>query len=272
MVLLPCLQVPQRASEPCCATVRRIHTGISIAGFQGKMTENNQSIPGWAAVSIVMGIAAIVLIAIALPALVSPPNPQPAPTVWQMTSMPTEIFRLYQPEILPPPTNTPPPTRTATAVPTNTPFPTRTPFILPTLAFDSPLLLLPDLTVSGIGSPICVPDREGTVLEIGIFIRNIGQAGTRNLGSFDVDIFLLMGQQRYGLDEWAEKFNGVVGVSPLEIFTLDAGQDVKLVAVIDLKGNKSFGIQVIVNAGDDPMREADMSNNTLTEYFSAACY
>jgi len=236
------------------------------------MTEHNTTPSRWLMVVTVFGVISIIVIAVSFPNIVSPLSAQPSPTVSKTALSPTRQSASYQPEIFPPFTYTPPPPPTATSVPTNTPFPTRTPFILPTIAFDSPLLLLPDLTVTGISEPVCLPQRGGTIIEFSILIRNIGRAGTRNFGSFLVDVFLLMGQQRYNLDEWAENFNGVIGVSPLEISALDAGQDVKLVAVIDLKGNKSFGVQVIVNSGNDPMREADMSNNTLTKYFSAACY
>lgn len=237
------------------------------------MTENNRSYPRWLAAVVIVGVIGVVVIAAAFPTIVSPLDIPSTPTLWQATSSPTETFSdSYQPEVLPPPTYTPPPTRTSTPAPTNTPLPTRTPFILPTIAFDSPLLLLPDLTVTGISNPTCVPDRKGTILEIGIFIRNIGRAGTRYFGSFRVDVFLLLGQQRYTLDEWAQKFNGVIGVSNLEISSLDANSDIKLTVVLDLKGNKNFGIEVLVNSGDDPMREEDMTNNSLTRYFSPYCY
>lgn len=236
------------------------------------MSEHNQSHPRWLVAAVVVGVISIVVIAAAFPNIVSPLDSRPTPTVWQTTVSPTVSSSSYQPELLPPPTYTPPPTRTSTPVPTNTPLPTRTPFVLPTIAFDSPLLLLPDLTVTGIGNPICVPDRKGTIVEIGIFIRNIGRAGTRYFGSFHVDVTLLMGRQRYGLDEWAQKFNGVIGTSNMEISSLDANADVKLTVVLDLKGNKDFGVEVLVNSGDDPMREEDMTNNSLTKYFSAQCY
>lgn len=236
-----------------------------------QMTKTSSANPPWLTAAILIGVIGIVMIAAAFPAIVSPLDAVPTATVWQPTLTPTTMANSYQPEILPPP-YTPLPTRTSTPLPTHTHLPTRTPFILPTLAFDSSLLLLPDLTVSAISEPLCVPERSGTIIEFYIFIRNIGHAGTRYFGSFRVDVFLLLGQQRYRLDEWASQFNGVVGVSNLEIASLGADEDVKLTAVLDLKGNKTFGVEAIVNAGDDPMREEDMTNNTLTKYFSAACY
>ncbi len=234
------------------------------------MTENHSASPHWLTAVIVFGVIGIVAIAAAFPNIVSPLPAQPAPTEASPTS--TRRSASYQPETLPLATYTPPPTRTATAVPPPTPLPTRTPFILPTIAFDSPLLLLPDLTVTGISDPLCLPERGGTIIELSVFIRNIGRAGTRHFGSFPVDVFLLMGQQRYELDEWAQKFNGVIGTSNLEIASLGANEDVKLTLVLDLKGNKSFGVEALVNSSDDPIREEDMTNNSLTKYFSVKCY
>lgn len=236
------------------------------------MTENHSTTPRWLTAVIVVGFIGIVVIAAAFPGIVSPSPAQPTPTPTTAPRTPTRRSASYQPEVLPLSTYTPAPTRTSTAAPTPTPFPTRTPFVLPTIAFDSPLLLLPDLTVTGISDPLCLPERGGTIIELSIFIRNIGRAGTRYFGSFSVDVFLLMGEQRYGLDEWAEKFNGVVGASNLEIASLGANEDVKLMLVLDLKGNKNLGVEVRVNSGDDPMREEDMTNNSLIKYFSVKCY
>lgn len=236
------------------------------------MTENHSTTPRWLTAVIVVGFIGIVVIAAAFPGIVSPSSAQPTPTPTTAPLTPTRRSASYQPEVLPLSTYTPAPTRTSTAAPTPTPFPTRTPFVLPTIAFDSPLLLLPDLTVTGISDPLCLPERGGTIIELSIFIRNIGRAGTRYFGSFSVDVFLLMGEQRYGLDEWAEKFNGVVGASNLEIASLGANEDVKLMLVLDLKGNKNLGVEVRVNSGDDPMREEDMTNNSLIKYFSVKCY
>jgi hypothetical protein len=78
-------------------------------------------------------------------------------------------------------------------------------------------LQLPDLIVTGLSEPVCVPDREGTVLEFTFYVRNIGRAPTRSFGPFDVGVFLFLGQVRYGLDEWAKEFNGVIGTSRLEV-------------------------------------------------------
>jgi hypothetical protein len=85
-------------------------------------------------------------------------------------------------------------------------------------------------------------------------------------------VYLLLGQRRYGLDTWATEFDGVVGSSVTEVFNLNPGDDIKFTVVIDLKGNKDFGIEAITNSGESPIREADTTNNTLIEYFSANCY
>lgn len=218
-------------------------------------------------VAVIVGVLGICA-AVAVFALeISPPDTIPTPAAIQPTST---LSSPYQPEIVPLPTHTPGPTQTVTPAPTITPFPTRTPYVLPTFAFYSQPP--PDLTVTHISHPICVPGRAGTILEFYIFVRNIGRAGTYYFGSFDVAVDLILGQRHYGLDEWAEQFDGVVGSSDMTISNLDPDEDIKLTVVIDLKGNKSFGIEVTVNAGEKPIREADTTNNTLTEYFSANCY
>ncbi len=70
----------------------------------------------------------------------------------------------------------------------------------------------------------------------------------------------------------ALKHQSMVGSSIVEVANLDPGQDIKFTVVIDLKGNKELGIEVIANSGANPIREADMINNTLIKYFSAHCY
>lgn len=191
----------------------------------------------------------------------------PTPTAISPISNPVDG---YQPEIIPLPSHTPGPTQTATVVPTNSPFPTRTPFVLPTIASNNQSL--PDLTVTGISDPVCAPEYEGTKLRFSIFVRNIGRARTRSFGSFEVDVYLILGQRRYSLDEWTTQFDGVVGSSITEVFNLNPNDDIKFTVVIDLRGNKDFGVEVIANSGENPIREADMMNNTLIKYYSAYCY
>ena len=159
----------------------------------------------------------------------------------------------------------------ASALPTitRTPIPTQTPIVIPTLDSSG---RLPDLIVTEITEPACLPNREGTIIEFNIFVRNIGYASTHYLGRFNVDVFLILGQRHYSLEEWNTVFNGVIGSSNMDVFNLYPEQDIKFTIVIDLLGNKDFGIEVVANAGENPIREADMTNNTLIKYFSAACY
>lgn len=236
------------------------------------MTINSKSNYTVPVIAIIIGVIGIIASVVAFAFVFSRPTLEPTPTVTQPTSSTLSFSSPYQPESLPPPTYTPGPTQTSTIVPTNTPAPTRTLIVLPTLESNSQLLPLPDLTVTGISDPICVPDRIGTILEFTIFVRNIGDTSTRYFGAFNVDVFLILGQRRYSLDEWAEKFNGVIGSSIIEVSNLNPNEDIKFTVVIDLKGNKGFGVEVIANSGENPIREADATNNTLVKYFSASCY
>jgi hypothetical protein len=238
--------------------------------FQGRMTNNSQSSPSIQNIIAIMIIVAVIcLTAIVIKPGILPKNPKPTPTAIQPTSSPSD---LYQPEIIPLPTDMPGPTQTATGVPTNTPYPTPTLFLSPTIAFDSQPL--PDLIVSGLSEPVCATEYEGdrTILRFSIFVRNIGRASTRYFGVFDTGVFLILGERHYSLDEWATEFNGVVGSSVTEVFNLNPDQDIKFTVVIDLIGNKDFGIEVIANSGENPIREADTTNNTLMKYFSVYCY
>jgi len=103
-------------------------------------------------------------------------------------------------------------------------------------------------------------------------VRNIGHASTRTFGSFDVDVFLILGQRHYSLEEWETQFDGVVGSSVTDVFNLNPNDDIKFTVVIDLKGNKNFGIEVIANSGVSQIRETDMTNNTLIKYVEGYCY
>jgi len=232
------------------------------------MTNNSQSPPSvqnFIAIIIIMAVICLTVIAIT-PGLL-PTFLKPTPTAIQPTSSPSG---LYQPEVFPLPTDTPAPTQTAKSAPTSTPAPTRTPIIPPTLILS--YNQLPDLTVIGISDPVCATEYEGTKLRFFIYLRNIGHARTLPFGSFNTDVYLILGQRRYSLDEWATQFNGVVGSSVTEIFNLNPNEDIKFTVVIDLKGNKDFGIEVITNSGDNPIREADTTNNMLTKYYSVYCY
>lgn len=234
------------------------------------MTNNFKSKHSIQAAIAILGIMAVICKAvIVFEPDILPMISEPTPTAIRPTSSPSSR---YQPEIIPPATYTPGPTRTPTSTPTDTPLPTRTPFFLPTIVSNSELLLLPDLTVTGISDPVCATEYEGTKLRFVIFVRNIGSASTRYFGAFDTAVYLILGQSRYSLDEWATQFNGVVGSSVTEVFNLDPDEDIKFTVVIDLKGNKNFGVEVTANSGEKPIREADTTNNMLTEYFSVYCY
>ena len=232
------------------------------------MTNNSHSFPSIQNVMAIFIILAVIcLTVVAIKPGILPKISKSIPTAIQPTSSPSNG---YQPEILPLSTFTPVPTQTATAAPPNTALPTRTPFILPTLAFDSQPL--PDLTVTGISDPVCATEYEGTKIRFSIFVRNIGRVRTRPFGSFDTDVYLILGQRRYSLDEWAEQFNGVIGSSLTKIDNLNPDQDIRFTVVIDLIGNKDFDVEVVANSGESPIREADTTNNTLIKYFSGYCY
>lgn len=210
----------------------------------------------------------ICLTAVAIYPRLLPSISRPAPTVViQPTASPSNG---YQPEIIPPGTDIPAPTRTSTVKPTNTSMPTRTPIIPPTLIL--PYSQLPDLTVAGISDPVCATEYEGTKLRFYIYVRNIGGARTRPFGPFDTGVYLILGQRHYSLEEWDTEFKGLVGSSVMEVYNLNPDDDIKFTMVIDLIGNKDFGIEVTANSGENPIREADTTNNTLIKYFSVYCY
>ena len=218
-------------------------------------------------IAIFLILAVICLTVIAIKPGVLPTISKPTSTAIRPTS---SLPRRYQPEILPLPTDSSAPIQTEAIVPANTPSPTRTPVALPSFSFGSEPL--PDLTVAGISDPVCAPEYDGTKLRFSIFVRNIGRARTRSFGPFDTGVYLILGQQKYGLDDWETQFNGVVGSSVTEVYNLNPKEDIKFTVVIDLKGNKDFGIEAIANSGENPIPETDMTNNALIKYFSAVCY
>ena len=134
---------------------------------------------------------------------------------------------------------------------------------------------LPDLTVAAISTPTCVRDHlltsERDYVKFSIIVRNVGPVSTRSFGSFSVLVNLILGQQRYSLDEWASSFNGVIDSSDMDITNLNTNADVKLNLAIDLKGNMNFGVEVIANSGSNPIPESDTTNNLLIKGFSVIC-
>jgi len=232
------------------------------------MTNHSNSESSIPKIAAIIGVVAIIAVVLVFASVVSAPvsNPSPTPTAIEQTSSPSGN---YQPEIIPPQADLPIPTQASTITPTDTPVPTPTLFVLPTLVSNRQL---PDLTVTGISDPVCATEYEGTKLRFYIYVRNIGSVRTRSFGPFETTVYLILGQRHYSLDEWATEFNGVIGSSVGDVFNLNPNGDIKFTVVIDLIGNKDFGIEVKVNSGENPIREADMSNNTLKEYYSVYCY
>jgi hypothetical protein len=236
------------------------------------MSSNFKSKQSLLAAIALIGILTAIFIAVlgfqhaALPLIL-----KPIATAVQPTASPLSG---YQPEVIPFPTDPSVPTQSATITPTITPNPTRTLIVIPTLVAINQLL--PDLTVAGIGDPKCASSNvEGTLrryVKLTLVIRNIGRVSTNYFGSFDVGVYIILGQRSYGLDEWAGKFNGVIGNPLIKIAALSPKQDVSYTLAIDTKGNKNFGIMAVVNSGSSPIRETDTNNNTLIKYFSVYCY
>ena len=237
------------------------------------MTDNSGS-NAWIQPAIAMiGIMVVIcLTAVVITPGIVPVVREPTPT--GVTFVVASPAGLYQPEIVPLPTYTFDPPQNSNIATTETPVPTLMPTVTLTPTFISQPL--PDLSVAGVGDPLCTPDhlgeKEGVFIKITFNVRNVGRAPTRSHGTFDIGVFLILGQQRYGIDEWREKFNGVVGASSLAIANLDPEEDVTLTLVLDLKGNSKFGIEVTANAGGNPIPEMDTTNNTLIRYFSIYCY
>ncbi len=218
-------------------------------------------------VLIVFTLAAIYILIVVFEPPILPLISPPTPTVIPPTS--TSAGQ-YRPEVIPASTDTAYPTPTTTLAPTTTPTLTLTPTHTPV---SGPL---PDLTVTGISNPICVPGHIGTTtgnyVMFTVIVRNIGHVATRAFGPFDVTISFVLGPRFYSLDEWSNKFNGVVGSTNPEITNLNPDEDVALKLEIDIKGNFNFGIQAVANSGANTIPESDTTNNTLIKYFSIYCY
>ena len=231
------------------------------------MANNHDSKSSFPITAVIVGLVAMVAIVVVFAFEISPPALNPTPTDVLPTSNSSSGF--YLPEVIPPVVDIVEVTQTAASVPANTPVPTQTLLVIPTLISNRDL---PDLIVSGLSDPVCAEEYEGTTIQFTIFVRNIGRASTRDFGSFDTDVYFILGQRRYSLEEWNIVFNGVVGTSVVEVFNLNPNDDIRFSVVIDLKGNKNFGIEVVANSGENPIHEADTTNNTLIKYFSVACY
>ena len=129
--------------------------------------------------------------------------------------------------------------------------------------------------MAAISNPTCARDHlltsERDYVKFSVVVRNVGRVSTRSFGSFSILVNLIIGQQRYSLEEWASSFKGVIDHSDMDISNLNPNADVKLNLAIDLKGNTNFGIEVIANSGPNPIPESDTSNNILIQGFSVIC-
>lgn len=167
------------------------------------------------------------------------------------------------------PTNAPILIVTSTTTPTDTPAATFTP------TFTSTPQPLPDLIVTGISDPICTKDQRVTpeklYVKFSFIVRNVGLGSTGSFGPFSVRVNLILGQHHYSLEEWASGFQGVIGSSNMDITNLDPSGDVELNVSIDLKGNTSFGVEVIANSGLYTIPESNTANNSFVQGFSVIC-
>ena len=221
--------------------------------------------------AIVLAVATIFTVVIAIMPKVLPMIIEPTSTALQVSSstpaliLPTPLFT----ETSSIPAHTPTLAGISTVMPTDTPTFTFTP------THTSTAQPLPDLVVTGISDPICTKDQRVTpeklYVKLSFVVRNVGLGSTRSFGPFSVRVNLILGQRHYSLDEWASGFNGVIGSSNMDITNLDPNGDIELNLSIDLKGNTSFGVEVIANSGSNTIPESDTTNNTLIQSFSVIC-
>lgn len=217
----------------------------------------------------VVGVIAICVIIGMFAILFSPPS-KPVPTPLPPTAIPS---RQYQPEVIPLSSFTPNPVLTSTATPTDKPAPA--PTLITTLLppIGKPL---PDLVIASISDPVCassnVDDVPRDYIQFTVIVRNIGKASTHYFGSFDVGIYIVLGQTSYNLSEWANTYDGVIAYPNLTISNLDPHWDRTFKLAIDRNGITKFGIKAVANDGEKPVPESDRTNNTLIKYFSVYCY
>lgn len=219
--------------------------------------------------AIILAVATICAVVIAIMPTVLPVIIRRTPTAIQVpTSTLTTLSKQSITEITVVPSGTPNQAGASTMAPIDTPISTFAP------TYTSTTQLLPDLTVTGISNPTCIKDRgspQNLYIKLSIIVRNIGPVSTRSFGSFSVLVNLILGQHRYSLDEWASRFNGVLGRSNMDIVNLKPGGDIQLNLSLDLKGNTKFGVEVIANSGQNTIPESDTTNNTLIQGFSVTC-
>jgi hypothetical protein len=227
-------------------------------------------------------VAVICAATIAIIPMVLPIILKPTPT---MIPMPTIFPTQSSPETSAVPTDTPNPIFTSTITPTDTPTstfeptptptftPTDTPTYTPTYTQTTPSL--PDLTVVAISNPVCTRDHrftpEKVYVKLTVTVRNLGSASTNSFGPFSVRVTLIFGQQRYSLDEWSSRFNGLINNPNLNVSNLDPNEDAQIDLSIDLKGHTAYSIEAIANSGANTIPESNTTNNVLTQSFSTDC-
>lgn len=227
------------------------------------MTNNSKpKLPIQVIFAIILIIATItvvfaVLLVIFKPSIKAIGLPNSIPPIQTLSETPAVVADTFTPAL------------TSTIIPTDTPTPIIAPS--PTATYTPITKPLADLTVTGISDPVCIGDGRLGSVKLTIFVRNIGRGSTKYFGPFSVRVNLILGQRHYGLDEWASRFNGVIGSSNSEIVNLNPNGDVELKIAIDLKGNTKFGIEAIANSGSNPIPESDTTNNIRTRNFSIYC-
>jgi hypothetical protein len=131
------------------------------------------------------------------------------------------------------------------------------------------------MIVVAISNPICTRDHrvtpEKVYVKLTITVRNLGPASTSSFGLFSVRVTLIFGQQRYSLDEWASRYNGLVNTPNLDISNLNPNEDAEINLSIDLKGHTNYSVEAVANSGSNSIPESNTTNNVLTQSFSTDC-
>lgn len=234
-------------------------------------------------IAIIGAFVAICTATIAIMPLVLPMIIKPTPTIVQVLPtvfIPEATASPFSPLATDTPnlawTSTIPPTDTATEIPTSTFTPTFTPTATPTFTptyTSAPVLS--DLIVVAISNPVCVRDHrvtpERVYIKLTVTVRNLGPSSTSSFGAFSVRITLIFGQQRYSLEEWASRYNGLVNTPNLDVSGLNPNEDAEINLSIDLKGNSKYSVEAIANSGANTIPESNTANNALTQSFSINC-
>lgn len=170
-----------------------------------------------------------------------------------------------------------------TEAPTSTPAPafTETPTPMPATATFTPEAtftaapLLPDLIPVAISNPICVTDQQDSVgryVRHMITVRNLGPGSTAPFGSFSSRVVILVGGQRFTLEQWATQFNGLVDTPMLDVPQLGPNEDADLVLNFRLPAGNRYGLEVVTNSGALVIPEGNTTNNSLEKDFNSNCH